>query len=576
MRGQTDICQGFDLILGEFFGLAFHAGKPETEVVSIGRLIGAGNGEVAVGLVVGPGLGVHFPPAPFVGFPAHAELLKLGDLVFGKSAFFVLAAFLADPRAEAEAVVRLVGNGDGEAAVFLAVAAGGRKAEAPALFVRVPGHADTVKTPDLVFGERVARFGAMRFCKERAGLAAGGFGMDSARCGTMIFLKERAGLAALIFGESAAGFGAAAFRENAVLRGCLLGAFSSKVGDPVAELQAGGCHVAGRDEEVAMLLVVFFGFGEVAFPLVAERVPAHADFVELPRALLGEQARAPVAFGSAHAGDPDAEGESGGGNVPGRNEKVAMSLVIGLCLEKAALPGKVAVAVPDDADGVKAGDLLLGEEPFGLSVVDFALDVEPAAERKTGFGLVFGRDEEVAAGLVISPGLGVHDIPGGAQGTFELGEERLAVAGLVDNLEGVVHDVLVLAEVLIVRDGRAHFLLDGADAVEALDVEDDVEDDGVLSGAGGEGAADLLFINDGRDGRTEQDDAADIRQMHAFVEHVDAVQKLQMPTIAFFERGEGLVRGGVVGEDAVNLRVWIHLAEPFVCLRDHFVHVAGI
>ena len=52
---------------------------------------------------------------------------------------------------------------------------------------------------------------------------------------------------------------------------------------------------------------------------------------------------------------------------------------------------------------------------------------------------------------------------------------------------------------------------------------------------GGEGAADLLFIDDGRNGGAEKDDTVNIADMDTLVEHVDAEEELQVIGVIGFE-----------------------------------------
>ena len=94
--------------------------------------------------------------------------------------------------------------------------------------------------------------------------------------------------------------------------------------------------------------------------------------------------------------------------------------------------------------------------------------------------------------------------------------------------------------------------------------------------AGGEGAADLLLIDDGTDRRAEKDHAAYIRDMDPLVEHVDAEEELEMSGSIRLEVRESPVGFRIFGIGGVDMRMRIHLIKPVRYPADHVTHVFGI
>ncbi len=61
--------------------------------------------------------------------------------------------------------------------------------------------------------------------------------------------------------------------------------------------------------------------------------------------------------------------------------------------------------------------------------------------------------------------------------------------------------------------------------------------------------------------------------MDSLIEHIDAVQKLQMPARIRFKIRKGLACGRIVGVYSVNMRLLIHFRKPLRRFPDHFRHM---
>ena len=175
---------------------------------------------------------------------------------------------------------------------------------------------------------------------------------------------------------------------------------------------------------------------------------------------------------------------------------------------------------------------------------------------------------------VIVPRLFIHQIPRGRQRIVQLFKKRDAVAHLVDDLKMRVYNAVASAERFVIGHGDLHFLFDRADAVQVLDVQNDIKNHGLPVLPDGKSPSDLLLVNDGRHRGAQQNHAADIFNMDAFVQRVDAEKKLQMMIIAVCpEVREGLTGRRVVRVDRVDMRRSVHATEPLRRQSHHRIHV---
>ena len=122
----------------------------------------------------------------------------------------------------------------------------------------------------------------------------------------------------------------------------------------------------------------------------------------------------------------------------------------------------------------------------------------------------------------------IHQIPRCGQRVVQLVKERKTVTHLVDDLKMRIDNGILHTERTVVGHGNLHFFLDRADAVQILNVQHDIKDDRMVFLTGGEGTTDLLFVNDRRYRRAEQDHASHIVHMNALVERIDAVEQAKM------------------------------------------------
>ena len=194
---------------------------------------------------------------------------------------------------------------------------------------------------------------------------------------------------------------------------------------------------------------------------------------------------------------------------------------------KPAFKGERTSVAPLHADGVERGDALLGEHARGAPASHAALRGDPAPEGIPLRRLIPLWHVEIAVRLIIRARVRVHQIPRRGERILQGVEEGAALAHFVDDAKALADDEGILPRHAVVPDRRVHLLLDGADGIEVLEIVDDVQNNGRFAPAARrEGAADLLLVDDGRDGRAEQDDPVHIRDMDALVEHIDAIQEL--------------------------------------------------
>ena len=437
------------------------------------------------------------------GLPDHAEGVELLAAVLGEAAGFAEVALAGDPAAEVHAGRGTVFDRDLEVAVGTAVTPGLFKGEGPVvLILPAPEHAQLVQTADLVGGQ----------------------------------------------GQ------------------LLLAVMGTEIRNPDPQAKAVGTDIVRRDIQITVPAMVLGGRGIIALEKIVRHIPAHTDAVQGTDAIIGEVGGLDAAFAvKTQVGQPTAQFQTIGGDIAGGNVKIPILAIIGLGRLEEAVKAPVAGALPTHAEGIQKPDLVIGQGSAGLAGADLALGIQPAAEGIAVRGDIALRHIQIAVFAAVLLRLAVHEVPGGGEGIVEAVEELETVAHLVIYAEVFVDDLVLEVERTIPGGSKTHLVLNGVDAGEVFDVEDDVENNrrGRRSSAGAESAADLLLIDNRRDGRTEENDAADIRNVDAFVEHVDAEEQLEMGAVIGLEGCERTVGFRILGIGRIDMGVRVDEAEPF-------------
>ena len=115
-------------------------------------------------------------------------------------------------------------------------------------------------------------------------------------------------------------------------------------------------------------------------------------------------------------------------------------------------------------------------------------------------------------------------IPCAGQAAVQLLEQPAAFMGLLDDREPFGYDFVRFAALAQALHGRIHLLLNGGDAAQIFKVIHHIQDQRRAGATCRERPPDLLLVNNGADGRAEQDHAGNAVHMDALVEHVDAEQ----------------------------------------------------
>ena len=245
-------------------------------------------------------------------------------------------------------------------------------------------------------------------------------------------------------------------------------------------------------------------------------------------------------------------------------------------MDKAVRPGRFEPVLPHHAESVQPGDLAFGQRAGGPPAAHPALGHNPAAQRQPlRRNVAFGDQQVAVLGLVQRRGP-VILLPAAGQAVLQLFEQAAAVLRLLDDFKSVRYDGFALARVIQALDGGLYLLLQKADAAKPLDVVDHIDNDRRTALARGQGAADLLLVDDGRDGRAEEDHARNAGDVYALVEHIDAEQQAQMIGIVRLEAGKRRAGGGVVRVGFVQVRLRIHAREPGRSLGHHLVHMVKV
>ena len=112
---------------------------------------------------------------------------------------------------------------------------------------------------------------------------------------------------------------------------------------------------------------------------------------------------------------------------------------------------------------------------------------------------------------------------------------------LLDDLEPLGHDLVTLAVGIEPMNSLLHLALQTGNAGQALEVVDHIQNQRGCGISGGQGASNLLLVDDGRNRWSEQNDPRNALHMDAFVEHVDTKQQFQPVAGVRFEVRKGFV-----------------------------------
>ena len=144
---------------------------------------------------------------------------------------------------------------------------------------------------------------------------------------------------------------------------------------------------------------------------------------------------------------------------------------------------------------------------------------------------------------------------------------------LLDDLEPLGHDLVALTVGIEPVNRLLHLALQTGYTGQALEIVDHIQDQRGCGVPGGQGAANLLLVNNGRNGRSEQNDPGNALHMDALVEHIDAEQQLQPVGRIRLEVCKRLVGIRVIGVGFVHHHVRVDPCEPLRHMGHHLVHV---
>ena len=95
---------------------------------------------------------------------------------------------------------------------------------------------------------------------------------------------------------------------------------------------------------------------------------------------------------------------------------------------------------------------------------------------------------------------------------------------LLDDLKPLGHDLVALTVGIESVNCFLHLTLQTGNAGQTLKVVDHIKNQRGCGVPGGQGTSDLLLVDDGRNGGSEQNHTRDSLHMDALVEHIDAEQ----------------------------------------------------
>ena len=144
---------------------------------------------------------------------------------------------------------------------------------------------------------------------------------------------------------------------------------------------------------------------------------------------------------------------------------------------------------------------------------------------------------------------------------------------LLHDLKAVGDNLVPLAVGVQALHSGGHFVLQAADAGQPLKVVDHVQNQRCGAVPCRQGAPDLLFVDDGRNSRAEQNHTRNARNVYALVEHINAKQQLEMVAAVRLKVGKGFVGGRILGQRPINRRRGINGGKPLRHMGNHLVHV---
>ena len=157
-----------------------------------------------------------------------------------------------------------------------------------------------------------------------------------------------------------------------------------------------------------MVSIILCRSGKALLPLLAERVPNHADTFQPPHlfcvqaasGLLGALVRNPASQRKIIFCFP----------IYGHHKVAVLGIILrGFFI--AFCPGQVAVVVPAHTDAVQAFNLLLGQAPDTLAAANLPLNLQPCAKAQAHGRLVAPRNVQVAVFGIVNASLGEVVVP---------------------------------------------------------------------------------------------------------------------------------------------------------------------
>ena len=188
-------------------------------------------------------------------------------------------------------------------------------------------------------------------------------------------------------------------------------------------------------------------------------------------------------------------------------------------------PGQVAVVVPAHAYTVQAFNLLPCQASGTLAAANLPLNLQPCAKAQAHGRLVAPRNVQVAVFGMVNAGLGEVVVPGRRQTALQLFEQHAAVMDLLHNLKTVSHNLITLTVGVETLHGGSHLILQAADAGQSLKVIDDIQNKRCRAIPCCQSTTNLLFVDNRRNRRAEQNNTRDTLNMDPLIEHVNAEQE---------------------------------------------------
>lgn len=572
-------------VLAEAAGLVgFDLGtEPLAEREPVFGLIGDGDGEVAVLAVIALGMPVAVGPELFVGI---AEIDTNGAeqslVLIIEGALAVLPALVGQPAAEAQTARVHIRLGRGLAVMRADIALKTCIIPGPGVFLLLLQ--GPVKVQGIQFLSARGRHGAVVQAGTALALVVqpgtelqtvrshiGARDIQVVMC-TVILLGLGKGpvpgpVAAALEGHADPAESFDLVITERGIAAAVIHVVEDDTGEPGAGSGAVRSDIGGR-RRTAVFVIIGFAAGIVLVPAAVRDIPDHTEVMKEADFVLRE----PALFeGAAVLRDPPAELEAGVGDIIAADQQVAVLTDIGLGGAEALEPALFG-RIPPEAQVIEPADAVGGQDALDPAAVDPALAAAPAAEREAVGGAVMGRDIHVAELFFEQDKTAVHLVPGGGQGLVQLGKEASAVGHLVDDGEVLDLELFAVASFAPEPDGLGNLIAERVDGIEVIDIGDDVENERLPRVGGGERAADLLFEDDRGDSGTEQNNAGDVVNVDALVEHVDGEEDLEVVTRVGLESGEGGTGLGVIGVGCIEMGGGVYAAEPLGTAPEHALH----